>query len=132
MKAWKIRSKAQWVEETYFLRLEKRNYCNKLITKLKVDENLIIDPIQILNEGQNFYPNLFSENVGHDESHMREIGNTFTNTDSLPKIDAIQQEHCERLMTENDLLKSLKAFKNGKTPGTDGLNAEFYIFSGLT
>ena len=59
---------------------------------------------------------------------MREIANTFTNTDSLPKIDAIQQEHCERLMTENDLLKSLKAFKNGKTPGIDGLNAELYNF----
>ena len=128
-----IRSKAQWVEEgekntSYFLRLEKHNYCNKLITKLKVGENLITDPIQILDEGQTFYQNLYSENVGHDESHMREIGNTFTNTDSLPKINAIQQEHCERLMTENDLLKSLKAFKNGKTPGTDGLNAEFYKF----
>ena len=31
-------------------------------------------------------------------------------------------------MTENDLLKSLKAFKNGKTPGIDGLNAELYNF----
>ena len=112
----------------FFFRLEKHNSCNKLITKLKVDNNLITDPIQILDEGQNFYQNLYSENVGHDESHMREIGNTFTNTDSLPKIDGIQQEHWECLMTENDLLKSLKAFKNGKTPGTDGLNAEFYKF----
>ena len=79
-----------------------------------MDEILITDPIQILDEGHNFYQNLYSENVGHDESHMREIGNTctFTNTDSLPKIDAIRQEHCERLMTDNDLLKSLKAFKN--------------------
>ena len=31
-------------------------------------------------------------------------------------------------MTENDLPKSLKALKNGKTPGTDGINAEFYKF----
>ena len=55
-------SKAQWVEEGekntfYFLRLWKHNYCNKLITKL--DENLITDPIQILDEGQNFYQNLY-------------------------------------------------------------------------
>ena len=78
-----------------------------------MDENLITDPIQILDDGQNFYQNLYSENVGHDESPMTEIGNTFTNTDSLPKIGAIQQEHCERLVAENDLLKSLKAFKNG-------------------
>ena len=82
---WRRREK-----DVLFLRLEKHTYCNKLITKLKIDENLITDPIQILDEGHNFYQNLYSENVGHDESHMREIGNTFTNTDSLPKIDAIQ------------------------------------------
>ena len=29
-------------------------------------------------------------------------------------------------MTENELLKSTKSFKNNKTPGTDGLTAEFY------
>ena len=35
-------------------------------------------------------------------------------------------------MTEDDLLKSLKAFKNGRTPGTDDINVEFYKFFGLT
>ena len=35
---------------------------------------------------------------------------------------------CEGALTENELLKSIKAFKNGKTPGTDGLTAEFYKF----
>ena len=128
-----IRSKAQWVEEgekntSYFLRLEKHNYCNKLITKLKVGDSVITDPIQILDEGHNFYRDLYSENAGHDLTRLGEIGTTFTNAGSLPKIDVMQQEQCERLMTENDLLQSLKAFKNGKTPGTDGINAEFYKF----
>ena len=59
---------------------------------------------------------------------MSEIGTTVTNAGSLPKIDVMQQEQCERLMTENDLLKSLKALKNVKTPGTDGINAEFYNY----
>ena len=31
-------------------------------------------------------------------------------------------------MTENELLKSTKSFKNNKTPGTDGLTVEFYKF----
>ena len=86
----------------------------------------ITDPIQILYEGHNFYRNLYSENAGHDLTHMSEIGTTFTNAGSLPKTDVMQQEQCERLMTENNLLKNLKAFKNGKTPGTDGINAELY------
>ena len=59
---------------------------------------------------------------------MSEIGTTFTNAGSLPKIHVMQQEQCERLRTENDLLKSLKAFINTKTPGTDGVNTEFYYF----
>ena len=57
---------------------------------------------------------------------MNEIGTTIPNARSLPKIDVMQQEQCERLMTESDLLKSSNAFKNGKTPGTDGINAEFH------
>ena len=87
-----IRSKAQWVEEgekntSYFLRLEKHNYCNKLITKLKVGDSVITDPIQILDEGHNFYRDLYSENAGHDLTRMGEIGTTFTNAGSLPKIE---------------------------------------------
>ena len=66
-----IRYKAQWVEEgekkhVLFFRLEKHNYCNKLITKLKVGDSVITDPIQILDEGHNFYRDLYSENAGHD------------------------------------------------------------------
>ena len=108
------------------------NYCNKLITKLKVGDSVITDPIQILDEGHNFYRNLYLENAGHDLIRMSEIGTTFMNAGLLPNIDVMQQEHCERLMNKNDLLKSLKAFKNGKTPGMDGINAEFYHFFGLT
>ena len=31
-------------------------------------------------------------------------------------------------ITESELLKSLKAVKNNKSPGTDGLTSEFYKF----
>ena len=110
----------------------KSNYCNKLITKLKVGDNVITDPIQILDEGHNFYRNLHLKNAGHNLIRLSEIGTTFTNAGSLPKIDVMQQEHCECLMNKNDLLKTLKAFKNGKTPGMDGINAEFYHFFGIS
>ena len=46
-----LRSKVLWTEgeknTSYFLRLEKNNYCNKLITKLNVGENVITDPKEI-------------------------------------------------------------------------------------
>ena len=47
----------------------------------------------------------------------------FLNSTSLQK-----KSQCEGLMTESEVLKSIKTLKNGKTPGTDGLTAEFYIF----
>ena len=61
-----LRSRAQWVEEgemntSYFLRLEKHNYCNKLITKLNVDGKEITEPSEILKAGQNFYATLYKE-----------------------------------------------------------------------
>ena len=54
--------------------------------------------------------------------------NDFMNNIALPKLSDIQRTQCEGLLTENELLKSIKSFKNNKTPCTDGLTAEFYKF----
>ena len=35
---------------------------------------------------------------------------------------------CESVVKENECYTALKEFKNDKTPGTDGLSAEFYKF----
>ena len=56
------------------------------------------------------------------------IEEEFLTNASLPKLNENQKSQCEGLMTESELLKSIKTFKNGKTPGTDGLTAEFYKF----
>ena len=56
------------------------------------------------------------------------IEEEFLTNASLPKLNENQKSQCERLMTESELLKSIKTFKNGKTPGTDGLTAESYKF----
>ena len=59
-------------------------------------DSVITDPIQILDEGHNFYRNLYSENAGHDPTRMSEIGTTFTNAGSLLTIDVVQQDQCEQ------------------------------------
>ena len=46
----------------------------------------------------------------------------------MPKLSEIEKNQCEDVLTESELLKSIKAFKIGKTPGMDGLTAEFYNF----
>ena len=130
-----LRSKFQWVEEgekntAYFLRLEKQNYYNKLITKIKKEDKLITNLVDILEEGKMFYTKLFSDNSkpgrinGQGTCHE----NDFINNAALLKLSDVQRTQCEGLMTENKLLKSIKNFKNNKTPGTYGFTTEFYKF----
>lgn len=130
-----LRAKSQWVEDgekntSYFLRLEKQNYCNKLITKIKIRDKVITNPVEILEEERNFYMKLYSNDITAVETDeiIENCEHKFTGNMSLPKLNDMQKTQCEGLITENELLKSIKSFKNNKTPGTDGLTAEFYKF----
>ena len=74
---------------------------------------------------------LYSDNDSQyvlGEQPVNIIEEEFLTNASLPKLNESQKSQCEGLMTESELLKSIKTFKNGKTPGTDGLTAEFYKF----
>lgn len=42
------------------------------------------------------------------------------------KLNEIDKEKCEGLLTEKECLGAVKAMESGKSPGTDGLPAEFY------
>ena len=83
-------------------------------------ENCITDPMEIL---------LYSANDNHISNHLREeISDKFTKSEYLPKLSENEKISCKGALTENELLKSIKPFKNGMTPGTDGLTAGFYKF----
>ena len=73
---------------------------------------------------------LFSDNsrLGRINGQGTCDENNFINNPALPKLSDVQKRQCEDLMTENELSKSIKPFKNNKTPSTDGLTAEFYKF----
>ena len=129
-----LRSKCQWVEEgekntSFFLRLEKSNYANKVISKLNVRDNIITAPHEILEEEKNFYENLYSSSpLNRDDSYRVECENFFLTENQIPKISNQNRASCEEPVSEAELLKSLKCMKNGKSPGSDGLTVEFYKF----
>ncbi len=59
-----LRTKIRWTEDgeknsKLFLNLEKKNYCNKLITSLEVYGNLIKDHNNITKAQKHFYQNLY-------------------------------------------------------------------------
>ena len=108
-----------------FFNLEKRSYEKRHISKLKISEGTTAeDPKVILDAMKNFYNQLYSSQ--HQPSVA--CSSTFLGHDSLlAKLDNEEQSLCEGLITAEECLATLKTFQHNKTPGTDGLSAEFYL-----
>ncbi len=123
-----IRCRIRWHEEgeknsSYFINLEKRNSNNKTINRLLNDEGSIIDKQKlILEETSNFYKNLYTSKTDK-EPDFETIGGFDINIPNLSNEDS------NLLNTELDLseiLNALKSTSNNKSPGIDGLPADFY------
>ena len=94
-------------------------------TKLKCPEGYSNqDPKIILNEMRNFYWQLYTS-----QSQSSARFSNFLNSESLPKLDSVRQSLCEGPITGVECLSALKTFQRNKTPGTDGLSAEFFFAS---
>ncbi len=104
-----------------FFNLEKRNYINKLITTLEIDEKIIKEPDQISQAQTDFYKNLYSERLNERELNYQASFNNVLDNNDIKKITTEQKEFCE-----TEILKSIKNLNNGKTPGSYGLPTDFY------
>ena len=123
-----IRSKIDWHEHgekpsKFFLNIEKRNFNNKTIRRIHTSNGTTTtDDKVILDELYVFYSNLYKT------SH--EIPPNFSDLDhlELPQLNDHEQALCEGPLTQTEILNALKTCKNNKSPGTDGLPAEFLKF----
>ena len=124
-----IRSKSRWYNEgekntKYFLNLEKRHYKNGTITSLKNQNgDTVISDKEILKECKNFFNDLYSSKI-NIKNFIED--KTFFKTASQIALNIEQKEICEGQLNIRECLKSLKTMEKNKTPGTDGLPAEFY------
>ena len=122
-----VRSRARWVEEgehstKYFFNLEKRNFNNKTMQCIRKNDNSVSsDPMEILTELKTFYNKLYTSKFVDDEPDFTKFKDL-----ERPVLDDNEQEDLERQIEENEILSALKSCKNNKTPGSDGLPAEFY------
>ena len=124
-----IRSKARWCEQgerstRYFFNLEKRNHSNKCITKLRLENSTLTSPDEILNEEHRYYKRLYTSSRTNPNDPLFEV---FFESSTLPKLSPNQVDGCDGLLTKEECYVSLKSFCKGKSPGTDGLTAEFYL-----
>ena len=124
-----IRSKSRWCEQgerstRYFFNLEKRNHSNKYITKLRVENGTLTASDEILNEEHRYYKRLYTSSRTNPHDPRFDV---FFDCSTLPKLSPHQADSCDGLLTKEESYASLKTFPKGKSPGTDGLTAEFYL-----
>ena len=126
-----IRSRARWVEEgekpsKYFCSLESRNYLNKTIRKIELeDAQTIFNQSDILQNIKLFYETLYRNN----DSNLIDIElNNIISENNTPKLDIHSAKKLEKDIVESEVLEVLKNMKNNKSPGSDGYTTEFFKF----
>jgi len=124
-----IISKGRWYNEgeknnEYFLNLENRHRKKKTIMQIKTKEgaNLTNDS-DIFRECNSFYCDLYATKSA---KITEDLEKQFFSYEHLNKLNEIDKEKCEGLLTEKECLEAVKSMESCKSPGTDGLPAEFY------
>ena len=124
-----LRSKTRWYNEgekntKYFLNLEKRHFKQGTISTIKInDRDFVTSDEKILIECVSFYKNLFSsKSTTYDQNDTT----FFPDREDESAIHEQELTVCEGALTERECLEALKDMGTEKTPGTDGLPAEFF------
>ena len=125
-----VRSRVNWLHEgekasKYFCALEKRNFTEKTIRKLKLNNgDFTTNQKIILNSIREFYSNLFRDRKNNlkGEDLNTQLGSIFQNKDQFSKVNT----SFGGLLTVTEVSEALKNLKNNKTPGIDGLSAEVF------
>ena len=124
-----LRTKCRWHDEgekntKYFLNLEKRHCRKGVISQLKLRENVFVTKDkEILSECENFYKNLYKSTI--DTRHLQTDSNFFGDL-KVKTLDPDEKAKSEGLLTRPECLESLKSMAPDKSPGTNGIPAEFY------
>ena len=122
-----IRSRTCWEEEgeastSYFFRLQKKNGTDDWISAMKEpDGSLVGDVHSICDSWVSFYSTLFSARPTNIDVQNRLLDNL---TSALPPS---QVHLCEGHLTTDEVHEALLGMTKRKSPGTDGLPAEFYL-----
>ena len=117
-----FRSKVRWYEmgeknSKYFYNLEKARYNARTCQKLITEEGEVSDDPGILHEQWKYYSKLYSKDT---EVHfdIRNTHGVYINDSNI--------QMCQEPLTLHELHTAVKNMKSSKTPGEDGLSAEFY------
>ena len=123
-----LRSKVRWHEDgerstKYFNSLEKRNYTNKAITRLKIAENVYTE-----DQEKCFYESLYkTKNI--DTEKLK--NSPFFNLENITPLNEDERLSCKGQITSEECYNALKDFKVGKLPVLTDFLLNFIASSGL-
>ena len=103
----------------YFTKREKDRANAKLMKSLKTENGHVHSNEEIKSEVFKFYSTLFNYEAIDDEMATDFLKN-------LNKLSNVEKELCEGLITKEECYLAIKKMESGKSPGCDGLPAEFY------
>ena len=122
----RIRANVQWAKEgeastKYLLGLERKRDQRRIFTSVKNMAGTVVSAfVGIAWAWVAFYGSLFTS-----QSLDRIEQDFFLNSLSL-KLSRVEQSLCEEDLIEGECKRALDAMATGKSPGLDGLPAEFY------
>jgi hypothetical protein len=114
----------------YFLSVEKSNNDSKNMTTLIKDDGTETTEIkEIIEEQKKFYELLYRDTDDLPNEFTDNATKYFLNSDI--KIQGLADEDKEELecpITIEEISKAIKDLATNKSPGTDGLSSEFYVY----
>lgn len=123
------RARIKWTEEgerstKYFFGIEKSNAKKKSINKLIDSNNAdLTSHTDISNHVVNFYQNLYNSTQSNAQA-----ASDYIDSSNLNSIDEDLRNSLDSPLTLLEMDNVISGFKNNKSPGWDGLTAEFYKF----
>ena len=121
-----VRSRVKWIEKDerslgFFQRMEKSHQNFNSIKSLKSNDKVVTDDIEILDTAKAFYQRLYQTN----NVDLMNIQNYLAGVNPTT-LTAEQNDILEHDITPDDLDEVIHNLKCNKSPGLDGLTAEFY------
>ena len=102
--------------------MEKHRSIQSQIHPVIINQDEIADQDEINKQIFSFYQSLFSRKV----QFQTDIIEAYLDNIPLPKLTDEQTLSCDGIISEDEVVKSLKSMNNNKSAGNDGLSKEFY------
>ncbi len=121
----KVRSRVRWAEEgetssSFFFRLERKNGCTGWISAIRSDDGVIaVDKDGLSAAWLSFYSTLFTAEPTDSvvQAEMLDMLRSFLPPSEVPQ--------CEGPFSTHEVFAALQGMAKNKSPGSDGLPAEF-------